>query len=415
MMGNLRNVSNNITVIMFKYLLSVCLMILIISGCKEIATEPLDKGDAAPGPVKNVQVKSIPGGAVITYARPENMLYVKATYSIREGVEKEVKASYYKDSLTIEGFPDTKEHEVKLYAVSRGETSSEPVIIKVTPLTPPVQSVFKSLQLEEVYGGVRLWFTNEAQADVVINLLMLDSIGDFVPADIFYTKRKEGYVTSRGLAPVKRKFAAFIRDRWNNHSDTLQIDLTPLFEKQLDKSKFKEVRLPTDTYEQHCCGTGMVNLWDNSWNSGNVFHTKPGTGLAQWFTFDLGVESDLSRFKFYHRLGDGQQSTNGAYAGGDPKLFELWGSNEPNLDGSWGSWTLIGEFESIKPSGSPQGTVTGEDFLYAVVNGEEFDIPPGTPSFRYIRWRTSKVWGALDHHYIAELTFWGNDKSNLIK
>jgi hypothetical protein len=62
----------------------------------------------------------------------------------------------------------------------------------------------------------------------------------------------------------------------------------------------------------------------------------------------------------------------------------------------------------VKPSGSPAGTVTGEDFQFAVVDGEDFDIPPGTPKYRYIRWKTNRVWGALDHHYLAELTFWGS-------
>ncbi|MES2454524.1 MAG: DUF5000 domain-containing lipoprotein [Bacteroidota bacterium] len=393
---------------MFKYLLSIFAIALTISGCKEAETEPFNKSDKAPAPVSNVKVVSLPGGANISYDRPENMLYVKATYFIRPGVEREAKATYYKNTITIDGFADTKEYEVKLYAVSRGENASEPVTVKVTPLTPPIITVFSSLRFEAIFGGIRVGFTNASEADIVINLLTQDSIGDYVPAETFYTKRKEGFVNARGYQPVKRKFAAFIRDRWNNHSDTVYTEATPIFEQLLDKTKFKEVRLPTDTYVQHCCGTGMINLWDASWNSANVFHTKPGTGLPQWFTFDIGASLGLSRFKFYHRLGGGQQATDGAYTGGDPKIFELYGSNSPNQDGSWASWTLIGEFESIKPSGSPLGTVTSEDFQYAVVNGEEFDIPPGTPKYRYIRWKTKQVWGALDHHYLAELTFWGS-------
>jgi hypothetical protein len=402
------NISSKKSLIMFRYLLSVCLFLLTISGCKNADIEPFNKNDAAPGPVSNVRVENLPGGANITYERPANMLYVKATYSIRPGVEREVKNTYYKNTLTIDGFADTREYEVKLYAVSRGENASEPVVVKVKPLTPPIQQTFESLFIQENFGGIRVSFTNPSEANLVLNILVQDSIGDYVPADAFYTKRKAGFVNVRGFAPVKRKFAVYVRDRWDNHSDTAYAELTPIFEQQLDKTKFKEVKLPTDTYVQHCCGTGMINLWDNSWNSGNVFHTKPGTGLPQWFTFDLGANVSLSRFKFYHRLGGGQQATDGAYTGGDPQIFELYGSNDPNQDGSWDSWTLIGEFQSIKPSGSPQGTVTTEDFQYAVVDGEEFDIPLGTPKFRYLRWKTNKVWGALDHHYISELTFFGS-------
>ncbi|WP_165500439.1 DUF5000 domain-containing lipoprotein [Pedobacter psychroterrae] len=408
MMSYKKDVSIKKSVIMLKYLLSICLVIIMITGCKQMKTEPFNKSDSAPAPVTNVKVVSLPGGASISYDRPENMMYVKAVYSIRPGVERETKATYYKNSLTIEGFPDTKEYEVKLYAVSRGENASEPVTIKVNPLIPPVMTTFESLKFEAIFGGIRIGFSNQSEAELVVNLLTQDSIGDYVPAETFYTKRKEGFLNARGYESAPRKFAAFIRDRWNNHSDTIYTEATPIFEQQLDRTKFKELRLPTDTYVSHCCGNGMISIWDGAWNNGTVFHTKPGTGLPQWFTFDLGVTVNLSRFKFYHRLGGGQQSTDGAYTGGDPKIFELYGSNSPPQDGSWANWELISEFESIKPSGSPVGTVTTEDFQFAVVNGEDFDIPPGTPKYRYIRWKTNRVWGALDHHYIAELMFWGS-------
>lgn len=401
------NVSFKKLEIMFKYLLSISMIMMMITSCKDGEREPFNAGDSAPAQVSNVNIVSIAGGARITYDRPENMLYVKAVYMIRPGVEREVKVTYYKNTLTVDGFSDTKEYEVKLYAVSRGEKASEPVSIKFTPLKSPIMTAFESLSFESIFGGIRVKFKNETEADIVINLLTLDDIGDYVPAETFYTRRKEGFVNARGFEPVSRKFAAFIRDRWNNHSDTIYTEVTPLFEQQLDRTKFKELRLPTDTYAQHCCGTGMVNLWDNSWAGGTVFHTKPGTGIPQWFTFDLGVSVNLSRFKLYHRMSGGQQSSSGAYIGGDPKIFELYGSNNPTQDGSWANWELIGEFESIKPSGSPMGTVTAEDYQYAVLNGEDFDIPPGTPKYRYLRWKTNKVWGLLDHHYIEELVFWG--------
>lgn len=393
---------------MKKYGLLCCITVMIFSACKQTEIEPLNKSDKAPDPVSNVKVQSFAGGAVISYDRPENMLYVKAEYSPRPGLNSEVKATYYKNELRIDGFADTEEHEVKLYAVSRGENASAPVTVKFRPLTPPIVSVFQSLKFEAIYGGIRLNFENSSEANIVINLLRPDATGEYVPADAFYTKRKGGFMNSRGFEPIAQKFAIFIRDRWGNHSDTAYTELTPLFEQQLDRTKFKEVRLPTDTYTQHTSvGGSMVSLWDNVWNGGNTFHTKPGSGLPQYFTFDLGVSVNLSRFKFYHRRGGGQQGTDGAYFGGDPKIFDLYGSNAPAQDGSWESWTLIGEFESIKPSGSPAGIVSNEDFQYAVIDGEEFDIPENTPKFRYLRWRTRQVWGTLDHIYMTELQFWG--------
>ncbi|WP_165305025.1 DUF5000 domain-containing lipoprotein [Pedobacter sp. SYP-B3415] len=391
-----------------KNIMICCGLLLLFLGCKDSKIQPFDQDDAAPAPVSNVRVTSLPGGASFTYTRPDNMLYVKAVYSIRPGQQREVKATYYKNTITIDGFADTGEHEVSLYAVSRGENASAPVVVKFKPLTPPIVGIFESLKFESIFGGVRLLFSNISEADIVINLLRQDDLGEYVAAETFYTKRKEGSVNARGFQPQRQKFGVYLRDRWSNHSDTMYFEATPLLEQLLDKTKFKELRLPTDTYVQHINGPGMASLWDNTWNSGTVFHTKPGTGLPQWFTFDLGESVALSRFKMYHRLGGGQQSSDGAYAGGDPKSFELYGSNGPNANGTWESWELIGEFESVKPSGSPAGTVTSEDFQFAVVNGEEFDVPVGTPKYRYLRWKTKRVWGLLDHIYLSELTFWGN-------
>ncbi len=55
--------------------------------------------------------------------------------------------------------------------------------------------------------------------------------------------------------------------------------------------------------------------------------------------------------------------------------FEIWGSNNPNADGSWASWDSIGTFESFKPSGLPLGQVSAEDIQFARVDGEDFDFP----------------------------------------
>ena len=218
------------------------------------------------------------------------------------------------------------------------------------------------------------------------------------------TKRKEGSFAVRGFDPLERTFGVFVRDRWNNRSDTLFADLTPVFEQKLDKTKFRKVELPSDTYDPHI-GSNVVNLWDDqTGNAGsNIFHSKPGSGLPQWFTFDLGITTTLSRFKLHHRDG----GTDGAYTGGDPRVYEIWGRNNPDTDGGWENWTLLMTCESVKPSGQPEGTVTSEDKQFAVVDGEDFDFPAAIPPVRYLRFKTVKVWGVLDHMYIAELTFWG--------
>lgn len=390
------------------YILILC--ILSFCSCNEDKNEPLF-GDSAPQPVTDIQVESFPGGAKISYRTPkdDNLLYVKAVYTLADGTVREVKSSYYKDYLILEGFIDTITYTTDIYTVSRGEKMSEPVKASFKPLLSPIKTTFKSLKLTDTFGGVRVTFENEAEANLIISVLTTDSLGDLVPADTYYTKRKEGSFAVRGYDPEERIFGVFIRDRWNNLTDTLYADITPIFEEQLDKTKFKDLKLPSDTYEGHI-SSNMTKLWDGKIGTGGgeIFHTKPGSGLPQHFTFDMGTQATLSRFKLNHRNGTG---SDGMYTGGDPKIYEIYGSNDPDTDGGWENWILLKECESVKPSGLPEGTVTSEDQQFAGVDGEEFEFADGLPPVRYIRFRTIRVWGALDHMYIAELTFWGKPET----
>ena len=52
-----------------------------------------------------------------------------------------VNASFYTDSLVVEGFPTKGEYDIELYSVSYGEVVSTPLVVKVSPDTPPYQKV----------------------------------------------------------------------------------------------------------------------------------------------------------------------------------------------------------------------------------------------------------------------------------
>lgn len=387
--------------------------LLVLFGCQKAEREvPVSADDVAPGVVSHIKVVDTPGGATISYSLPDSksLLYVLAEYSIHGGDTLQKKSSYYNNSLSVEGFPDTNTYDVTLYAVSRGDKRSAPTTVKIKPLTPPVISVFRSLSLRQTFGGVNVQFLNPSEADVKINVLTPDSLGDLYTADIFYTKRDSGSFSSRGFDSVMRKFGVFVRDRWNNYSDTLYADIKPLYEQEIDKSKFKGVPLPNDSYKPHL-DDGFPDLWDGITDVGNpVFHTIPNTGMPQSFTFDLGDTVRLSRFKLFHRYdhNSGGAGTTGAFYAGDPKDFEIYGSNDPATDGSWDSWTLLGSFECKKPSG--QTIPTAEDIQYACVAGEDFDFPIGIQRYRYLRFKTLETWGNVTYIYIAELTFWGSNK-----
>lgn len=380
---------------------------LIVSCSEEKYTSPIDD-DGAPGSVSGIQVENLPGGARISYNLPnsESLRYVKAVYSIRPGVVREAKSSLYTDNLVVDGFPAEDEYEVTLYAVSKGEKESEPVTIKVNPLTPPLLEAYNSLTFTETFGGVTIEFENSGEASLAVTVLTTEG-DEMKEVETYYTKSKEGRHSVRGFPAEPRLFGAVIRDRWSNFSDTIYAERTPIFEEQIPKDRFAELHLPSDTWQAHNSGQDLNQIWDGRIApSGGIplFQTKPGSGMPQWFTFDMGRTALLSRYKFWHRGGIG--GSIWAYTAAAPKKWEIWGTAEaPNPDGSWDGWTLLMECESYKPSGD--GPITSDDLYYATNAGEDFEFPDETPPVRYLRFKTLETWGFLDYIYIQEVTFWG--------
>ena len=172
----------------------------------------------------------------------------------------------------------------------------------------------------------------------------------------------------------------------------------PAFERQFDKSAFSIVILPTDVLEG---GYGWLEnyLWDENYNPPG-FATE--SRVPCWFTFDAGSSAALSRFKVW-------QANDRLFDKESVKDFELYGSNSPASDGSWASWTKIGSYSSVKPSGLPVGENTQADIDYAMA-GEEFTAPAGTPAFRYYRFKLLTNWGGSDFFTMEEVTLFTHDK-----
>ena len=380
-------------------------LFLLFSCSKEKYTDPMTDSGGSPAPVTGVTVIPTPGAAVLRYKLPadENLRYIKAVYEIRPGVTREVISSMYTDSLVVDGFPEVKEYEVKLYSVSYGEKLSDPVAIKIVPLVSPLKEAAGSLLFEPTFGGTTITFDNSGEAALAVTILTPDSTGKLKPVETYYTKSMEGKYSVRGFASEPRIFGAVVRDRWGNLSDTLTQTLTPIFEELIPKNLFKAVVLPTDVVGGHASATWTLDkIWDGAFGPGSVqFHTKPGSGMPQWFTFDMGRLCYLSRYKFFHRNG-----SEFVYQLGAPKKWEVWGTaTTPDPSGSWVGWTKLMDCESFKPSG--EGPVTAEDANYAMIQGEDFIFPEQIP-VRYLRFKVNETWGFLDYIYIAEMTFWGD-------
>lgn len=375
-------------------------------SCKDKERGPLVVSDTTPGMLSDIKVENLPGGAKITYSLPDDpeILYVLAEFSSHENETRVVKSSVYKNFVLLDGFVSTAKREVKLYAVNRSERESQPSLVEIEPLTPPIHDVFVSLKVEKDFGGVHLSFHNEAKNDYALHTLIKDSTGAWVTYDRLYTSAEDREYSIHGLPAIPTDFGFFFVDEWQNHSDTLLKTLTPLYEEELDKSLWKLYPLDNDTY-QPLYSRPIDRLWDGSVSTSPYAIDPVGATLPQWLTIDLGQAAVLSRIRFneYYKSSD----TKWLFAKGSPKEYEIWGSNNPSDDGDWSSWTLLGYIESVKPSGLPAGAALTNEDLAAGIEGDNFSFSYTGVAYRYIRFKTINTWASRADVFFGEITFWG--------
>ena len=80
------------------YILIICSLIILVS-CAEKQLEPITESLGKPTVPTEISVEPISGGVVISYRVPdvEDILGVKAVYSLADGKQREVISSYYND------------------------------------------------------------------------------------------------------------------------------------------------------------------------------------------------------------------------------------------------------------------------------------------------------------------------------
>ena len=396
---------------MKKYILFYYLLVgLAFYSCKEntIGQQPLHHN--TPDPVTDVQVQNIPGGAVLTYNLPDNedLLYVKASYTLTNGEKSEQRSSLYNNGLIIEGFGDTLLHQVDVVAVDRSQNESAPVTVTIKPQTPPVWTIEESLQLVEDFGGVHAYWTNPTGAKISVVVLKKDANDEFVPLETFYSESTVGEGAARGLEAEEGEFQVYVRDKWLNRSKPQFHTLTPIYERMLDKGSFLAVNLPGDAaavggWEKH-------KMWDGQFGE-TLGYSSPGggtnAGLPHSVTIDLGVVARLSRIKVYQRTGN---SDDYIFNEGNPREFRVYGCETIDMSGGWESWDLMMECESIKPSGYNRGMNSSDDVRRAK-EGEDFECSPLNPKVRYIRLYVMSSWSGGSNFQIAELDIFGDDRS----
>jgi hypothetical protein len=404
-------------------LLLLLSLALGISSCKKAEgfNDVVTQDQSKPGAISNVKVENYSGGAVITYALPNSsqLLYVLAEYKINDVVVRQSKASYYKDTIRVEGFQKSAVYDVALYAVSRAEVKSDPVIVKVHPQTPAYLISYPTVSMQRDFGGVNVRASNPSKQVIGIIVITGDKIsGKMLPVEQFYTKNQEINFSVRGFDTLARDFGVYITDRWGNISDTLVQKISPIYEVLVPKDKFAEYRLNSDSpLGATGLGWNTTRLWDGN-NQDPGWHTEAGQGKPlQVCTFSMGAVVKLSRYKMWQR--GTAYGNDYSYGHGNPKSWTLWGSAvaapadaDLPVTSSYGTvvgdWVNLGNFNCPPPpSGNLPGQTTPLD-LAAVNAGFEFNIPLDAPKVKFIRLAVNSTWGNADFAHVTELSFWGN-------
>lgn len=397
-------------------ILMLLIVLLGLNACKrdDGDRQPASANKTKPGVVTNIKVQNLNGAANITYSLPnsDNLLYVLAQYNINGKTQRQTKSSYYTDTIKVDGFAESKDYTVTLWAVSRANVMSDPVTVTVHPDTPYYRLVKESVQINSDFGGVNVTALDPAKKSVGIILIAYDSSTQALEVqDQHYTNTDSINYAVRGYAATPRKFGVYVTDQFGNISDTTVVTLTPIFETLLDKSRFSIYKTPSDSPTAY--GWEVPYLWDGKTDDYSAgWHTAPGAPPPMQCTFSMGVSAKLSRFVMWER------PDQYAYSHGNPRDFSIWGSNKAApadavlpqkaaVGTVVGDWVDVGNYHyPDPPSGLSPGFTNASDAAF-VAAGVNFDIPPGAPPIRIFRLLVHDTWSGGDFAHVMEFSIYG--------
>jgi hypothetical protein len=323
--------------------------------------------------------------------------------------------------LRVEGLGSVEPVDVTLYVVDHSENLSTPETARFTPDTPPIETIFGSMQMEPDFAGVHVTWENQLELEIGVTLFYEDSLGIMQEGPIEFSPLRNGSYTFRGTQyyfdTIPRKYAVSISDKWNNTSERLEKVITPFFEKLLDRTKHVQEVLPLDNLTTFSNSTLMAKMFDGQIpGDGNFYHTQEGIATVTmpfYFSLSRGTDAMLSRFVMWPRF-----KSNWEYSLHTVKEFEVWATDtyrqqmpEEYWDQAWkADWKYLGKYICSKPSGNDVPGVTDADKTYAS-QGFEFPAPIETGVIRYLRFAINSTWGNTNAITIQELQFYGNDNN----
>lgn len=424
-----------------KRYISLLLMMVVAVGvlsCTKTETDGAYE-TVPPGPVSNVQYEPDFGGGILTYTIPtdSDFLYVRAEFTIENGMTISRTSSRYNNSLELTGMGNGP-YEVSLYAVDVNGNESEPTVCTVTPKGATVGPISQTLQLIPGFGMFYILVENEfntiidIKLDLWVNNEMVKDPPTFTSSasedrievkglqrDVEYTidvkvvDNRYGYesdmVTYYNMTilyddTLNMKPLRVIEDpdlygnQWDDSLDypdnqnmnnykgapktVVTVDGVPTARNKLYKfSEFRNARIRHNEASLYLFWDGKreTHFETGDWDEGE------GPDWPWNYFIDMGREVQISRF----RIWQPEPCAFGRMAGGC-RSFEMWGSNDPNPeDGLLDDWTLIGKYTIKVPANEIDKQIEIEE-------GTEFQIDSDNPqfsrTFRYWRFRGISDW-----------------------
>ena len=372
------------------YFTGTLVMLMLAVSCVSPEEWSNKYEDIIPNPVSNVSVENVNGGAIIRYTLPsqKDLMGAKVMYKLTSDGEWMVRyASIANDTIVLEGYGDTNERTVTVYAIHENGNVSTGVSATIKPLTPPVNIMRETLQVSSTFGGIQVRWDNPLRKDMGVTLYVEDSTShEMVLYDKYFSNSIDGKTTFRPLDPKTQRFRVEMFDRWQNYAQPMETVLTPLEEVEImgrdtrgnaiwslfDDGRVIEGDNTTpwryiyrcdmhNVHEDNVVGPRVFSRtldWtlteSDYWHPG-VFQTQgmfvqgAGDGTLPYplcFTVDMGRKAVYSRLKFISR----QRSP--LFSAALPVEFVIWGTNNPKTieqvgDGSkeanqayWTSWAI---------------------------------------------------------------------------
>jgi hypothetical protein len=460
----------------FRIWKSVCfiLVALLVMSCAEDKIGQPATDGKAPDRLKEATAVGLPGGALITYVLPDNdtdISYVKGEYKIGDEV-RTVRASVYKNFFLIEGLESNLSVNVDLYVVDHSENLSDPLKTSFVTQDAPYATIGNSIKFSPAIGGIYFrWDNPENIPDIGAVLMMWDSIANKLKEyKISFSTTGVEFVPFDDT--VTRHFGAYVIDKWGHYSKTIEAWVAAAPEIWLDRTKMSghpignDAPLMTPTHtnpnpaqdyysgpERLFDGIARGLITDGNYGilSSSAFGiTSPDGYMPIYYTIDLGIEADISRFWIEPR----GHSSRGRYAfgynnnqdparagGASPYHWMLWGTTVdfgdstsvnfiPGDDPYWTRdqwkrdprWVYMGEYFHRRPSNpnaTPEnpGAWSGDAWNYdldmtyqapGIDNPTNFYLNTfvGQP-VRYVRWQFIQAWSPESNIMFHEAWFWG--------